>query len=143
MQEDDNNQAPARESIWSVETGVKNFYYALFTLLVILGVALLTLDAVSERDDWLDITLTIWQGVAWVVVASAGVSLAAIELGRFIMVLARALQDRLDKNRERRLAEARDEGRDAVLALLDEDTRKEVERKLRRDGNADADSPNP
>ena len=49
------------------------------------------------------------------------------------MVLARSLEEKLERTRERR----RTEGRTEVLALLDEDTRKDVERKLRRNGDSE------
>ena len=52
------------------------------------------------------------------------------------MVLARSLEEKLERTRERHRAEGRTEGRTEGRALLDEDTRKDVERKLRRNGDS-------
>ena len=54
------------------------------------------------------------------------------------MVLARSLEEKLERTRERHRAQGRAQALAEVLALLDEDTRKDVERKLRR--NADSET---
>ena len=94
-------------------------------------------------------------------IISAVVSMVITETWRYIMITTQWLEERLERTREQRRAEGRAEGltegltkgrtegraegltegltkgRDEVLGLLDEDTRKEVERKLRRNGNSD------
>ena len=75
-------------------------------------------------------------------VISAVISMAAIEIWRHIMITTQWLENLVKRNisnyEERVRAEARtevreqarDEARDQILSLLDEDTRKDIERKL-------------
>ena len=57
-------------------------------------------------------------------------------------LIDRNISDYEDRIRAQGRADARDEflaeGRDEVLAVLDEDTRKDVEQKLRRNGDSES-----
>ena len=52
------------------------------------------------------------------------------------MITAGWFKELVDRNIESHRKKLRDEGRAEVLAVLDEDARKEAERKLRRNGDS-------
>ena len=116
-----------RESIWSVSKGVKHVYFALFILQFSAG----TIWTIARG---VESVAALWQVLAPLAITAAAVSLVVTEVGRYLMVLARSLEEKLERTRERHRAQ----GRAQALALLDEDTRKDVERKLRR--NADSET---
>ena len=53
------------------------------------------------------------------------------------MITAGWFKEVVDRNIESHREKLRDEGREEVLAVLDEDARKEAERKLRRNGDSE------
>ena len=75
------------------------------------------------------------------VVISAAVSMILVDLGRYLLLTSGWLKNLIDRNisnYEKRVRnEGRDEGRAEVLHVLDEDTRKDAEQKLRRNGDSE------
>ena len=79
------------------------------------------------------------------VVISAVFAMLITETWRHIMITTRWLENLVNRNisnyeekiRAEGRAQAREEARAEVLAVLDEDTRKDVERKLERNGDSD------
>ena len=79
------------------------------------------------------------------VVISAVFAMLITETWRHIMITTRWLENLVNRNisnyeekiRAEGRAQAREEGRTEVLAVLDEDTRKDVERKLEPNGDSD------
>ncbi len=82
------------------------------------------------------------------VLISAVVSMILVDIGRYLMITAGWFKNLVDRNiaayedkirakvRNEALAEGLAEGRAEVLGVLDEDTRKEAECKLRRNGDS-------
>ena len=96
----------SRESVWSVGHRTTRLYFILFILQVVAGVALVAWK-VGEVDP-----VAIWTMSAPVVITSAGMSIALVEIGDNIMVLSRGLWERLERQREARREEGREEGRE-------------------------------
>ena len=99
---------PSRESIWSVGHRATRFYFGLFVAQVAAGVALVAWR-VGEFDPVL-----IWTMCAPVVITSAAVSISVVEIGDNLMVLSRGLWERLERQREAR----REEGREEIFDLM-------------------------
>ena len=98
-----------RESIWSVDRSTKNLYFALFIVQSIVGIGLLTWATLLRQKSPLETAVIIWQGAAPIIGASAGNAIVTTESGRSLMVLARSLEEWLEKRREADLAEGRAE----------------------------------
>jgi hypothetical protein len=92
---------------WSVERSIKNLYFALFIVQSTIGIGLVAWRATLQNKSPLETAITAWQESATIIAASAGTAIIITELGRFIMVLARSLEEW----REKRRAEDRAEGR--------------------------------
>ena len=101
----------SRESIWSVGKETKSFYFAAFILQFLLGTTLVVLRETlwNDADSLFDTVIAIWESSAPIAIASAAVAIVITELGRYLMVLARHLEERLEKTREVRRAEGRAE----------------------------------
>ena len=108
-----------RESIWSVAREVKTLYFLAFVILVVLGVGLLTWREVTQSDGAgpLEILLAIWEDSAKIVTGSVGISVVAAEIVRYVMVLSRHLEERLERVREQRREEGRVQGREEGRAV--------------------------
>ncbi len=108
-------------------------YIILFLILSLTGLSVVAWIEVrhAAADSFAETVRAILNGMESVVVASGAFTYILIEGWKM-------LAERYEKRRYREgLAEGLAKGQDTVLALLDEDTRKEVERKLRRNGNSD------
>ena len=66
------------------------------------------------------------------VLVSAGIAITIVEVWRVAMVTAAWLQRKIDEREKRLRAEAEARGEARILALLDDDTRNDVERELAR-----------
>ena len=101
----------SRESIWSVGKETKSFYFAAFILQFLLGTTLVVLRETlwNGADSPFDTIIAIWESSAPIAITSAAVAIVITELGRYLMVLARHLEERLEKTREVRRAEGRSE----------------------------------
>ena len=65
----------------------------------------------NDTDNFLDTVIVIWESSAPIAITSAAVAIVITELGRYLMVLARHLEERLERTREVRRAEGRVQGR--------------------------------
>ena len=118
------------------------WYLIVFLILSGSGAALVLIAELGFRtsDSWVSTLANIGHGLQWVVVVAGVVSYVGME--GFNMLYERYVR-RLDREaREEGREEGRDEGRAQVLDLLDEDIRKDVERKLGRNAD-DSDTPTP
>ena len=102
----------SRESIWSVGKETKSFYFVAFIIQFLLGTTLVVLREAlwNDADSLFDTVIAIWESSAPIAITSAAVAIVITELGRYLMVLARHLEERLEKTREVRRAEGRAEG---------------------------------
>ena len=103
----------SRESIWSVGKETKSFYFVAFILQFLLGMTSIALRETfqNDTDNFLDTVIAIWESSAPIAITSAAVAIVITELGRYLMVLARHLEERLERTREVRRAEGRVQGR--------------------------------
>ena len=109
--EDGSGSRNDRESIWSVERRTKNLYFALFIVQSIVGIGLVAWRAILQNKGPLETAVTIWQDSATIIAASAGTAIIIAEAWRYIVVLARALEERLERARKKRREEDRAKGR--------------------------------
>ena len=100
---------------------------------------MLLLDAGSALSDMspIDRIRFIRAELADDVAISAVISMVIAETWRHIMITTQWLENLVERNKATYDEKIRAEGRTEVLALLDEDTRKDVERKLRRNGDSE------
>ena len=74
------------------------------------------------------------------ILISAVIAIALVDIWRNILVTAEWLKSRIERREERIRNEGREEGgaemQKRILGMLDEDTRKEIESELRRNGNS-------
>ena len=110
------------------------FYYSTFAAQVVVVTTYALLKQVAlERYDALDIYIATLMEMSVGVPGMAAYSLligVTVEVTR--MIAERYLAKRFRQGKKEGIAE----GRSEVLDMLDDDTRKEVERKLRRNGNS-------
>ena len=98
-----------RESIWSVRRQTRELYFVVFTVLFLSGTGLVSLRAFHDNGSLLDTTLAVWSDAAPLTIVAAAVALAFTEIGRIFMVIARRLEEGLERLREQRRAEGRAE----------------------------------
>ena len=155
MEKTEEKSQPARESILSAE---RRWWAAAFWLFVgqlALEGVVVGLDEAGRLSGMslMDKVRFIRSELSDDILVSAVIAIALTDLGRYAMVTAGWFQEwveeRTRRRRERMRAEAVAEGKavgiaegvaqgqDRVLRLLDEDTREEVERKLRRNGDSE------
>ena len=103
----------SRESIWSVGKETKSFYFAAFILQFLWGTTSIALRETlqNDTDSLFDTIIAIWESSAPIAITSAAVAIVITELGRYLMVLARHLEERLERTREARRSEGRMQGR--------------------------------
>ena len=104
-----------RESVWSVNEGWRQLYFALFLLLMGAGSAFTLLREASERTAdkaVIESLADIFVGEAAASVASAGIALWITE----VVMLSTMLARKLDERKARILREGRREGRAATDA---------------------------
>lgn len=100
-----------RESIWSVPKATKTAYFVLFIIHFTAGISLLVWKGEQAHDSLADHVLYIWLKSGAIALGSAAAALMYAEIGRYLLVLSRSLEEKLEKTRERRRAEGREEGR--------------------------------
>ena len=130
-EENEGGQVPAL----SLDSPWAWFYYSTFAaqVVVVTAYALLEQVALGGHDAALDIYIATLMEVSVGVPGMAAYSLligVTVEVTR--MIAERYLAKRFRQGKKEGIAE----GRSEVLDMLDDDTRKEVERKLRRNGNS-------
>ena len=114
MHEEEREDSPSRrvdddrESIWTIPTRLKRWYFALFSLQAVAATAWIITTAVTDKNvnGASEILLFLWQYLAPAAVASATFALVVIDTANGIMVLSTWLQETLDKRRQRQIAEA-------------------------------------
>ena len=104
-----------RESIWSPVPGAQRVYFGLFAVQI--GVAVILLLCGEEDISWTAL-LAAWGKLGPVATASAAVAIAATEIGAYIMVLAKGLYDKIERQRQERREEARREAHREMRELL-------------------------
>ena len=115
-----------RESIWSVPSSLKTIYYAMFTVFASLSAALALVDVLSPGSPGsiVDRVLRFGERLAPMAVASAALSMLAMEVAGMIGVVASYLQRRRD---ERLLERGRAEGRAEERAKWEERERRKAD----------------
>ncbi len=81
-----------------------------FIALFFAGMALVSLRSFHEGGSLLDSTLAVWSESAPLAITAAAAALVLTEVGRSIVVIARRLEEGLERVRERRREEGRREG---------------------------------
>ena len=111
-----------RESVWSVASGTKTWYFFLFIVQCIIGIGFIAYKEISSlgADTWLNSLLNAWVSLAPIVIASAAIAISLTEIGRYIMVLSRGLEERLERKRKALREEGREEALKHVNQLLKE-----------------------
>lgn len=130
-----------RESIWSVSRQARDIYFVVFVALFFTGMALVSLRTFQGGGSLLDSTLAVWSETAPLTITAAAAALVLTEVGRSIVVIARRLQEGLERvRRERReegrregLAEGRREGRAEGRAEVQEAWRAWNQRRIEAD----------
>ena len=87
----------------------RDTYFVIFVGLFFTGMALLALRAFNDSGSLLDATLGVWSDTAPLTITAAAAALALTEIGRSIVVIARRLEEGLERIREQRRAEGRAE----------------------------------
>ena len=125
------------------------WYLIVFGILSGSGATLVLIAELGFRtsDNWVSTLANIGHGLQWVVVVAGVVSYAGMEgfnmlYERYVRRLDREAREKgRTEGRTEGLTKGRTEGRaemlTQVLDLLDEDTRKDVERKLQPNGDSD------
>lgn len=113
-----------RESIWTIPAKLKRWYFALFSIqVVIAAIWLVRMGIVDEgRNGIPDILFYVWQYMAPAAVSSATFALVIVDTAKGIMVLSTWLEDELKKRRERQIKAAVDTAVEAAVkeALAEE-----------------------
>ena len=132
-----------RESIWSVPREAKPVYFIAFGALFLSGLAVLVYRSTGQAGGWLDKVVDVWNDAGPLAIASAALAMIMAEVLGGVMVLAKGLNDRLEKAREARRQEGRQEGRQEewkqTLEIVrevrkefpDDPAMEEIERRLR------------
>ena len=96
-----NLAADDRESIWTIPTKLKRWYFALFSIQVVLAAVVLVRAAIADENTqaFEEILTYIWQYMAPAAVASAAFSLVIIDGINGLMVLSTWLAETLEKRR--------------------------------------------
>ena len=138
----------ARESFLSADTEWWSITFWLFVAQLVMEAIVVGLDERSRLSAMglVEQTRFIRSEIADDILISAVIAIALVDLWRYALITAGWLQRRLERREAKRLDEARNEGREEggaemqerILGMLDEDTRKEIERELRRNGDSDS-----
>ena len=120
MQNQDTNQDntnkdrdPDRESIWSVPTGWRIAYFALFTLFANVGLVMMlaTLEIPSDLAGWNRLVIGIIKDMAFIGAGSAIIAIMTTENARYTMILAEwMLREVIEPRRRRQIERWRQEG---------------------------------
>ena len=119
----DEKDGDKRESIWSVPQSTKRAYFVLFIVHFIAGIGLLIWRGERGHETLADHVLYIWLKSGPIAFGSAAAALIYAEVGRYLLVLSRSLEEKLERTRERRREEGRVEERaewDAWVARMRE-----------------------
>ena len=97
-----------RESIWTIPAKLKRWYFALFSIQVVVAAAWLVRTAIADesRNGVPDILTYLWLNMAPAAVSSATFALVIVDTVNGIMVLSTWLEDELKKRRQRQIQAA-------------------------------------
>ena len=114
-----------RESIWTIPAKLKRWYFALFSIQVVIAAAWLVAKAIVDdsRNGFPDILTYLWLNMAPAAVSSATFALVIVDTVNGVMVLSTWLEDELKKWQQRRL----DAAVKAAVEAAVEATNKEAE----------------
>ena len=113
--EDNTNEDrdPDRESIWTVPTGWRIAYFALFTLFANVGLVMMlaTLEIPSDLAGWNRLVIGIIKDMAFIGAGSAIIAIMTTENARYTMILAEwMLREVIEPRRRRQIERWRQEG---------------------------------
>ena len=150
-------QQQHRESIWSVPTGWRIAYFALFTLFSNVGLVIMlaTLEMPSDLAGWSQLVIGIIKDMAFIGAGSAIIAIMITENARYTMILAewmlrevieprrkrqieRWRQEGIEKGRQEGIAEGRQEGIEQGIDRGRAEANKEWESWIRRKMQAEA-----
>ena len=118
-----------RESIWSVPKEAKTVYYGAFIGLFVLGMSLLCFRSVGLNDSWSQRVIEIGGDAAPLAITSAAIALVVAEIWRFLMVLARAFEEKfIEPMRERRRQEGVEEAFERIREATPHEKQEEMDR---------------
>ena len=117
-QKPEENQPPetsdrgARESIWSILSKYKGWYFGLFSGQMVIAVIWLAQRAIADESlpGVTDKILSVWQNLAPVAISSAAIALALTDIWGTVMVFASWLEETLEKRKQRQIKAAEDRG---------------------------------
>ncbi len=142
MEKREERTSPARDSILSVQAPWWPMTFWLFVGQLVMEAVVVVLDERSRLSDTglIEQARYLRSEITDDILISAVIAIALVDIWRYTLITAGWLKELVDRNieshREKLRDEGRDEGRDEVLAVLDEDARKEAERKLRLNGRS-------
>ena len=130
----------ARDSLLSVQPSWWPVFFWLFVGQLIWESVMVVLDAGSALSGMglIERVRFVRSELADDVVISAVVSMILVDLGRYLLLTSGWLKNIIDRNIANYERRVRAEERAEILAVLDEDTRKDVEQKLRRNGDSES-----
>ena len=88
-----------RESIWSVNKGVKHVYFALF-------IGQFSVGTIWTVAQGVESVAALWHDLSALAITVAAVSMVLTETGRYVMVLAAAFEEWREKRRQEQIARA-------------------------------------
>ena len=99
----ENVEVDDRESIWTIPTRLKRWYFALFSIQIVIAAVVLVRSAAADGNaQGAEVFLTYtWQNMAPAAVASAAITLVIIDGINGLMVLSTWLAETLEKRRRR------------------------------------------
>ena len=105
-----------RESIWTIPTRLKRWYFALFSIQVIIATVLLARAVIADEgsDGISAVLFYIWQFMAPAAVTSATFALVIVDTANGIMVLSTWLEEVLENRKQRQIKAAADNARAEV-----------------------------
>ena len=113
--------------------GVRNWYFGIFAFLYTGMTVVVIIREIRAKDDIIEILYGVIIGLGAAAMASAATSFTLTEIGRDGMVLAKSIEKWFNDRRNKRLAEAREEGMEKGIGLGREENQKEwVEWNARR-----------
>ena len=127
---------PDRDSILSVQAPWWPLTFWLFIGQLALEATMVVLDERSRLSamNLVEQARFLRSEITDDILISAVIAIALVDIWRNILITAEWLKGKIEK-REQRI---RNEGREEVLAVLDEEARKDAERKLNLNGNPDS-----
>lgn len=99
-----------RESIWTIPTRLKRWYFALFSVQIVIATVWILWTAITGESvgGASETLIYLWQYMAPAAVASAAFALVIIDTVNGIMVLSTWLEEVLEKRRQRQIKDAVD-----------------------------------